>query len=243
VFRDPVAEIAQRNCLLKILPVRVQERLQPHLLPVFLSYGQVLQDCAQDIYWIYFPTSALVSFVHIMRDGAISESCLVGNDGMVGIELLLGTRRPPYRAVVDISGGALRMSGEILLDEFRRGGALQRLMLYSAQALLAQLCHTAACNRLHSVEQRFCRWLLQRLDRAPGVDLCLTQEFIASMLGDRRETINLAERHLQHLGLIRHSRGRVSVLNRQGLEALACECYKALKAQTERLPFVIGAGA
>lgn len=241
--RDNVAEIARRNALLKALPVHAQERLQPHLIPVSLSPGQVLQDSARDIYWVYFPTSALISLVVVMSNGGGAECSLVGNDGVVGIELPLGIRQPPCRAVVHLPGGALRVRAEILLSEFRHGGDLQRLMLCYVQSLMAQLCQTAACNRLHCVEQRLCRWLLQRLDRAPGKDLCLTQEFIANMLGDRRETISLAERELQRLGLIRHSRGRVAVLNRQGLEALACECYHALKPQTEPLPSLVDARA
>jgi len=238
VSRNDVAEIAQRNALLKALPVHTHQRLQPHWIPVLLSSGQVLQDTARDICWIYFPTSALVSLVVIMTNGAAVESSLVGNEGVLGIELLLGMRRPPCRAVVHVPGGALRMSAEILLSEFKHAGDLQRLMLYYTQTLMAQLCRNAACSRLHSVEQRLCRWLLQRLDRAPGNDLCLTQEFIANILGDRRETISRAARHLQRLGLIEHSRGRMSVPNPRGLEPLACECYQALKRQEPAMPVI-----
>ncbi len=234
--RNNVTDIAQRNALLKALPLQAYERLQPHLIPALLSRGQVLQDCDQDISWIYFPASGLVSLVVVMFNGVTVESSLVGNDGVVGIELPLGMLRPACRAVVHIPGGALRLRAEVLLSEFCRGGELHRLLLHCAQRLMAHLCYIAACNRLHSVEQRLCRWLLQRVDRTPGNELRLTQEFIASMLGDRRETINLAERHLQRLGFIRHSRGRVAVLNRQGLEVSACECYKPLKSQKPHRP-------
>jgi CRP-like cAMP-binding protein len=243
VFRSSVVEIARRNRLLEALPVSAQENIQPHLTPVLLSSGQVLQDSDRDIYWIYFPTSAQISLVVVMTNGAGIESSLVGDEGVVGIELPLGMRRPACRAVVHIAGGALRLNAEILLSEFRRNVELQRLTLYYAQRLMAQLFQTAACNRLHSVEQRLCRWLLHRLDRAPGDDLSLTQEFIANMLGDRRETISVAEGHLQRRGLIRHSRGHILILDRRGLETLACECYSTLRCRPQPLLAIIDSSA
>jgi len=234
VFRDAVPQFTQRNSLLRALPGRVQDRLQPDLVPVQLSCGQVLYEPGQRIDWIYFPTSSLISVCRPMKDGACAEIGVVGNDGVVGLSLLLGSDQSDDRAVVQMPGTALRLAGHMLVEEFWRSSALQRVVLSYTQALLMHISQRAACNRLHSVEQRLCRWLLLCLERAQGQDLFVTQEFIATMLGDRRETINVAERRLQSVELIRHSRGRISVLNRSGLESLACECYGALKDGAER---------
>jgi CRP-like cAMP-binding protein len=163
-----------------------------------------------------------------MKDGTTAEMGLTGNEGMVGVALVLGGNTTPNRAIVQVAGGALRMNAKTLQAEFAAGGALQRLLLLYIQALITQISQTAVCNRLHLVEQRLCRWLLLCQDCVKSDELSMTQEFIATMLGGRRESVTVAAGRLQDAGLIHYSRGNIRILNRAGLEANVCECYRVM---------------
>ena len=171
----------------------------------------------------------------MMESGASAETAGVGNEGVVGISLFMGGNTTSSSAVVQTAGHAYRLERRLLLQEFNRGGLLQRLLLRYTQALITQIAQTAACNRHHSVEQQLCRWLLLTLDRMPSNELVMTQELVASMLGVRREGITEAAGNLQRAGLISYRRGHISVLDRSGLEVLACECYAVVRQELRRL--------
>ncbi len=224
-----------RNRLLALLPEDEFERLRPHLSPILLTAGQPIYDPGRPADWIYFPTTAVVSFVHITASGATTQVGLVGNEGVLGLAVLLGAKSLPDGAVVQIAGDALRSRGELVADEFWRGGVFQHLLLRYLQALMTQISQTAVCNQMHSVEQRLCRWLLLCLDRVESDELTMTQEFLAGMLGDRRESVTLAAGNLQSLGLIQYARGRLTLLDRAGLEARACECYQVVRTEIARV--------
>jgi CRP-like cAMP-binding protein len=176
-----------------------------------------------------------VSLLYVMADGASAEIAVVGNEGMVGVALFMGGETTPSRAVVQSAGFAYRLSGLLLKDEFRRAGAMQYLLLRYTQALLTQMAQTAVCNRHHSLDQQLSRWLLLSLDRLPSNELTMTQELIANMLGVRREGVTEAAGKLQTAGVIRYSRGRITVLDRPALEAHVCECYEVVRKEFDRL--------
>jgi CRP-like cAMP-binding protein len=224
-----------QNRLLAALPSAEQRRLFPQLERVFFALGQSVYEPGSRLDHIYFPTSAVLSLLYTMEDGSTAEMGLIGNDGMVGIALFLGGQTMPNRAVAQIGGSAFRMSAKSLQQEFARGGSVQTLLLLYTQALITQISQTAVCNRFHSVEKRLCRWLLLSHDGVKSDELLMTQEFIANMLGGRRESVTVAAGHLQDAGLIEYSRGRIKILNREGLEAAACECYRIVKDEVDRL--------
>jgi CRP-like cAMP-binding protein len=170
-----------------------------------------------------------------MADGASAEIAVVGNEGLVGVALFMGGESTPSRAVVQSEGWAYRLKGQLLKEEFERGGAMQHLLLRYTQALLTQMAQTAVCNRHHSIDQQLCRWLLLSLDRLASDELTMTQELIANMLGVRREGVTEAAGKLQSAGLIHYSRGRITVADRAGLEARCCECYSVVKRESDRL--------
>ena len=184
---------------------------------------------------LYFPTTCIVSLLYSMSNGATAEMGLVGNDGVVGIALFMGGNTVPNRAVVQVAGDALKVPAPVLQQEFKLGGPCQIALLRYTQALMPQISQTAVCNRLHLVEQRLCRWLLLCHDRTPSDKIRLTQEYIANMLGVRREGVTNAAGHLQAAGLIRYVRGDITILNRQGLEKASCECYQVPKTESDRL--------
>jgi CRP-like cAMP-binding protein len=223
------------NRLLSGLPMEDYKRLFPALERVHLSLGHSIYEPGQRLEHVYFPTSAVVSLLYTMEDGSTAEMGLTGNDGAVGVALFLGGDTMPNRAVAQISGGAFRLQAKILQKEFARGGSLQQLLLRYTQALLSQISQTAVCNRLHPVDKRLCRWLLLSHDRVKSDELKMTQEFIANMLGGRRESVTVAAGHLQDAGLIQYSRGRIRILDRVGLEATVCECYRIVKDEGDRL--------
>jgi CRP-like cAMP-binding protein len=223
------------NHLLAALPADEHERLGAHLEPVQMKLGAVIYESGGELRNVYFPTTAIVSLLYLMESGASAEIAVVGNDGIVGIALFMGGESMPNRAVVQSAGHAWRLNGALLKDEFRRGGALQRLLLRYTQALLTQMAQTAVCNRHHSVDQQLCRWLLLSLDRLPTNELHMTQELIANMLGVRREGVTEAAGKLQKAGLIQYRRGHITVLDRPGLEQQTCECYQVVKTETDRL--------
>ena len=222
------------NHLLATLPVEEMRRLREHLEVVALARRMTLHEGGSRIRYAYFPTGCVVSLLHVTADGSSAEVAVVANEGLVGACALLSGSEP-LRAVVRSPGNAYRIRMDALRAEFQRGARLQRVVLRHACALVAQLAQAAACNRRHSVDQQLCRWLLTAIDRSPSNELATTQEGIASLLGVRREGITEAASALQKAGLIRYSRGRIAVLSRPKLEARACECYRMLRGETDRL--------
>ena len=225
----------KQNHLLHALPAAESARLFPHLELVAMPLGDVLYESGSQLRYVYFPSTSIVSLLYVMEDGASAEIAVVGNEGMVGVALFMGGETTPSRAVVQSAGHAYRLKGQLLKEEFHRAAALQHLLLRYTQALLTQMAQTAVCNRHHSVEQQLCRWLLLSLDRLSSNELAMTQELIANMLGVRREGVTEAAGNLQRAQLIRYSRGRITVLDRPGLEQHVCECYAVVKKEFDRL--------
>jgi CRP-like cAMP-binding protein len=225
----------RQNHLLAALPEPECKRLFPNLELVPMSLGDALYESGDTMENVYFPTTSIVSLLYVMENGASAEIAVVGNDGIVGIALFMGGETMPNRAVVQSEGKALRLKGTLLKQEFTRGGAFQHLMLRYTLALLTQMAQTAVCNRHHSVDQQLCRWLLLSLDRLSVNELSMTQGLIANMLGVRREGVTEAAGKLQDAGLIQYSRGRITVVDRPGLEARVCECYDVVRQEFRRL--------
>lgn len=225
----------QQNKLLGALPSADFERISPDLVLVDLSLGQVLYEPSVLMHHAYFPIDSIVSLLYVMINGDSAEIGIIGNEGVVGVSLFMAGESTPSRAVVQSAGYAYRLSGKSVRDEFERGGAMQHVLLRYTQSLIAQMAQTAACNRHHTVDQQLCRWLLLSLDRLDSNELDMTQVMIANMLGVRREGVNEAASKLQEAGMIKYSRGRITVLDRHGLERRVCECYAALKTETYRL--------
>ncbi|WP_295458876.1 Crp/Fnr family transcriptional regulator [uncultured Thiodictyon sp.] len=223
------------NHLLAVLPSAVGERLFPHLEPVPLPLGRALHESGDRLEHVYFPTNSIVSLLYVMEDGSSAEIAVIGNEGLVGIELFLGGETMPNRAVVQSEGHAYQLKGRLLKQELARSESLQHLLLRYTASLLTQMGQTAVCNRHHSLDQQLCRWLLLSLDRIHSNELRMTQELIANMLGVRREGVTEAAGKLQQAGLIQYSRGHITVLNRPGLEARVCECYHVVKKESDRL--------
>src|SRR5271155_4643043 len=227
--------VIQRNNLLAALSTAERARIFPDLQLVPMPLGKVLYESGDVLRYVFFPTDCIVSLLYVMKDGASAEISVVGNDGIVGVALLLGGETTPSRAVVQSAGSAYRLRSKRLKDEFYRHGKAQLLLLRYTQALLTQMAQTAVCNRHHSVDQQLCRWLLLSLDRLPSNQLTMTQELIANMLGVRREGVTEAAGKLQKVGAIRYARGQITVLDRPKLEQLCCECYTVVKKETDRL--------
>lgn len=224
-----------QNHLLAALPAADLELLLAHLEWVPMPLGQMLFEPGIQMRHAYFPTTCIVSLHYVTESGASAETAGVGNEGVVGVSLFMGGDTTSSSAMVQTAGHAYRLDRHTLKEEFNRGGALQRLLLRYAQALMTQMAQTAVCNRHHTVEQQLCRWLLLTLDRLPYRELVMTQELVASMLGVRRESVTDAAGRLQNAGYIRYRRGHISVLNRAGLEQSVCECYGVVKKELERL--------
>jgi CRP-like cAMP-binding protein len=225
----------QGNKLLAVLPEAVLQRWLPNLEPVELRLGEVLYESGAALSHVYFPTTAIVSLLYVMENGASAEIAVAGNEAIVGISLFMGGESTPSRAVVQSGGRALRMKAQVLKDEFNASNSVLHLLLKYTQALITQMAQTAVCNRHHSLDQQLCRWLLLSLDRLAGDQLVMTQELIANMLGVRREGVTAAALKLQKAGIIAYARGRITVLDRPGLEKLTCECYAVVKNEYDRL--------
>jgi len=223
------------NHLLAELPSEDYQRLVPDLECLPLRLGEEIYAAGESLKYVYFPSTAIISLLYTMEDSRSAEIGVVGNDGILGIAVFMGGESVPNRAVVQSEGVAFRMRAQVLASEFRRAGILQRVLLRYTQSLIAQMSQTAVCNRLHSVEQQLCRWLLLSHDRLPSNELIMTQELIADMLGVRREAVSQQAARLQTAGLITYHRGRITVLDRAGLEARACECYGVVRREAERL--------
>lgn len=224
-----------RNQLLAALPPAEWERWGRLLEPVELRLGQVLYEPGVTLAHVYFPTTAIVSLLYVMESGASAEIAVVGHEGLVGISLFMGGGSTPSRAVVQSAGHGLRLAARAVKDEVKRAGPALHLLLRYTQALITQMAQTAVCNRHHSLDQQLCRWLLLSMDRLEGSELTMTQELISNMLGVRREGVTEAATKLQKAGLIRYARGRIQVLDREGLESRTCECYAVVKKEYDRL--------
>ena len=234
---DPARESSgpARNVVLRGLPPPDRARLVNALQPVRFDLGDVIAEPGRRLDYIYFPTTMVVSSLYTTEDGATAEMGLTGNDGVVGVSLFLGGDVTPSRAVVVVAGDGFRLKASVLREEFASGGPLQVQLLRYTHAFITQISQTAVCNRLHAVEQRLCRWLLMCHDRVERDDLQMTQEFISNVLGGRRETVTVAAGRLQDAGLIRYTRGHITIVDRAGLESAACECYPTVAAWCDRL--------
>lgn len=231
----PESQSPIQNRILAALPAAEFQRLSRHLTPVSLPLGETIYEPESSINEVYFVSTGVVSLVAHLKDGGSVEVGLVGNDGMVGLPVVLGDNISPNEAIVQIADGAMRMSANVLRDELKKDGILLSLLLRSTLATLKQVSQTAACNGSHTVGERLARWLLMCHDRVPGDELKLTQEFIAQMLGIRRSGVSEAAVILQAKGLISYSRGNITIINRAGLEKFTCECYAIVKAEYDRL--------
>lgn len=223
------------NHLLATLPNNELALFQSKLVPVSLKLGTVLYEAGDRLDYAYFPTTAIVSLLYIMENGATAEIGMVGNDGILGIALFMGGETTNSRAVVQSAGEAFKIKAQDLKTEFGRGGEMQKMLLRYTQALMTQISQTAVCNRLHSVEQQLCRWILLSHDRLNSDKLVMTHDLISNMLGVRREGVTLAAQKLAEKGLIKNTRGTIILIDRQGLENAVCECYQVVNDEYNRL--------
>ena len=226
---------ALQNHLLGLLPRDEYLHIKDKLEPVSLRLGQVIYEFDDRLTHVYYPTTAIVSFLFVMENGSTAEIGLAGNNGLVGVVLFMGGDSSVARVLVQIAGDAVRMEAGEAKKHFARGGAFQSVMLRYAQSLLCQISQTAVCNRLHTIEQQLCRWLLLNHDQVPDDRLTMTHELIANMLGVRREGVSVAAARLQADGIIKYSRGTITILDRKRLEDAACECYRVVMHEYERL--------
>ncbi len=225
----------RQNRLLAVLPKDEWARWMPHLETVDLPLGRVLYESGIKLAYVYFPTTAIISLLYVMENGESAEIAVVGNEGIVGISLFMGGESTSSRAVVQSAGRGFRLKAHLMMREFNRAGPALHLLLRYTQALITQMAQTAVCNRHHSLDQQLCRWLLLSLDRLSCNELLMTQELIANMLGVRREGVTESAGRLQKAGLIEYQRGRITVVDRAGLEKRTCECYAVVKNEYDRL--------
>jgi CRP-like cAMP-binding protein len=232
--REPEPFGLARNKIFAALPHTDRDRIFRALQPVAVPLSAVLCEAGGSLDSVYFPTTCVVSTLYTTADGATAETSLIGNDGLCGISAVLGSDTASNQTVVVVAGEAYRMKSQALRAEFASCPALQSLLLRYTHALIRQISQTAVCNRLHGAEQRLCRWLLMCQDRLRSSELQMTQELISHMLGGRRETVTVAAGRLQDAGLIRYSRGHITILDRARLESFGCECYSMVGAASDR---------
>ncbi|OYT96480.1 MAG: Crp/Fnr family transcriptional regulator [Pseudomonas sp. PGPPP3] len=225
----------QHNQLFAALSEATQARLFRLMDSVMLPQGKTLYEAGEIVSHVYFPVDSIISLLHVMGNGDSAEVSLIGNEGLAGIPLFMGAERAISRAVVRCAGQAYQVNGKLLLEEFNRHGELKTLILHYAHTLIIQISNTSLCYRYHSVPQQLCRFLLLSLDRLRGNRLGMTQKQIADNLGVRREGISEAAGTLRRLGVLQYHRGHITVLNRNMLEQLSCECYAKVKQETDRL--------
>ncbi len=226
---------SRRNRLLELLPVNDLDRLRPYLQDVSLDYKFELYGAGKPIPFVYFPVTGVASIVNTMMDGSAAEVGTVGNEGMVGLPVILGDTVAPNDVYVQVPGTGLRMPANVFRETFEGSGTMRTVMLHYVHALFNQIAQSAACNSFHTIEQRCCRWLLMTHDRVRSDQFTLTQEFLGMMLGVRRTSITLTANQLKRQGLIKYSRGHVTVIDRPGLERRSCECYVVSKREFDRL--------
>jgi CRP-like cAMP-binding protein len=225
----------RRNQLLDALPHEQWERWRLQLEHVDMPLGQVLYEPGNVLTHVYFPTTAIVSLLYVMKNGESAEIAVVGNEGVVGVSLFMGGGSTSSRALVQSAGGAYRLSSELMKQEFERAGPVLHLLLRYTQALMTQMVQTAACNKHHSLDQQLCRWLLLSLDRLQGTEMLMTRTLIAHMLGVTQDVATEGALELQDAGLIDYKDGRIRVLDRNTLEKRSCECYAVVKQEYDRL--------
>jgi CRP-like cAMP-binding protein len=232
----PIASAAEvENLLLRSLPESEFSRLAPHLRSVSLSVGDVLKEADEIADEAYFPLNAVISLITVMQNGMTVECGIVGKEGVVGLSTFLGGGATPNQHIVQVPGTSLKLAGDVLADEFQRGGKLQESLHKFTLATIIQISQSVACNRIHTAEERLCRWLLMMSDRGETEYFPQTQEFLSRMLGAARPVVTLTAGALQKAGLIKYSRGNLTILDRKGLEAKACECYAKVVSQCDRL--------
>jgi CRP-like cAMP-binding protein len=227
--------LKNQNDIFHSIPDAEWGRLLPHIEPVELPLGMVLYEPGTKMRHVYFPSTAIVSLLYALEDGSSAEIAIVGREGVVGISIFMGGESTSSRAVVQSAGLGYRIHASLILQAFNESGPVMHLLLRYTQALITQMSQTAVCNRHHTLDQQFCRWLLLSLDRLSGNELVMTQELIANMLGVRREGVTEAAVKAQNAGLIRYARGHITVLDREGLEQRTCECYRVVKLEYDRL--------
>ena len=227
--------IKEQNFLFKSIPMREWDQLVSKFESVNLPLGLVIFEAGAKSNYLYFPTTSIISLLYGLENGSTAEIAIVGNEGCAGVSIFLGGSSTLTSAVVQSAGIGYRIRADTILQEFEKAGPVMHLFLRYTQALITQMAQTAVCNRHHTLDQQFCRWLLLSLDRLEGDDLVMTQELIANMLGVRREGVTDAAGKVQNAGLISYSRGRIKILNRVGLEHRTCECYQVVKSEYERL--------
>ena len=225
----------KQNHLLASLPAAELARWLPQLESVDMPLGYVVYEPGSTLAHVYFPTTSIVSLLYVMENGASAEIAVVGNDGVVGVSLFMGGGSTPSRGVVQSAGRGFRLKASVMNEEFQRAGPVLHLLLRYTQALITQMAQTAVCNRHHTLDQQLCRWLLLSLDRLQNNKLVMTQELIANMLGVRREGVTEGALKLQRAGLISYTRGRITILDRPGLEKRTCECYAVVRKEYARL--------
>ena len=227
--------LSTRNHILNALPQEDYERLHSNLERVNLTLGEILYHPDEQIKYVYFPENAMVSIIATTSDGQSAEVGVVGREGVVGIDVLMGVESTSNECMVLLADGALRIKTEIIRKEFKQNGAFHDISLLYIHALMMQISQTALCNRLHSIEQRLSRWLLMCHDRSTSDTLTLTQDFLAVMLGVNRPSVTTTAILLQGGGFIKYSRGKITILDREGLEDFACDCYQVVKPEYDRL--------
>jgi CRP-like cAMP-binding protein len=225
----------QQNALIAALSAAECERLGNDLELVPLALGQVLYESGQTMSHAYFPVNCNISLLYVMKNGESAEIAVVGNEGMIGLALFMGGESTLSRAIVQNAGHAYRLKAQVLKDEFHSGGALSRLLLMFASALITQMVQTAACNRHHPVDQQLCRWMLLSLDRLSSSQISMTEKLIGNMLGLGIAEVTKATDQLQKAGLIHYNAGEITVLDRPGVEKRSCECYGVVKKESDRL--------
>ena len=223
-----------RNRILAGLPRKEYARILPDLAPVTLKSGQVLYEPGGIMHSAYFLDTAIASILSVAEDGTSIEVSVVGDEGLIGTPIILRTHGLPYKVIVQASGMAWRMKAEVLRKEFDRCGPLHKLVLHYLHTLIVVLSQAGACNRFHTIQQRLCRWLLTSQDRAQSSEIQSTQELLSQTLGVNRGSASQAASALQRAGLISYRRGRITILDRSGLEAAACECYRIVKGEFDR---------
>ena len=224
-----------QNSLLDLIPESVYAKWAPELEYTQLTLGKVLTEPGSIVSHIYFPTSAIISWVHILENGASTEIAMIGREGLVGFYLLSGASQTPNRAVVQIAGEAIRIRFSSVLASLQEGPSLQRVLLRFNQALVTQMAQMAVCNRHHTLDQKLCRLLLLILDRQDTTTIQLTHEMISNMLGVRREGVSNAASRLMKAGVINYTRGRITVQDHSELQRRSCECYCVVKKAYERM--------
>jgi CRP-like cAMP-binding protein len=227
--------LKEQNWLFKSLPPAEWERFLPFIQPFDMPLGLVLSESGDKMNYVYFPTTAIVSLLYGLENGSSAEIAVVGNEGCVGVSIFMGGQSTLSSSVVQSAGKSYRIKAQAILEEFGKAGPMMHLFLRYTQALITQMSQTAVCNRHHTLDQQFCRWLLLSLDRLTSNDLVMTQELISNMLGVRREGVTEAALKVQKAGLISYSRGHIKILDRKGLEHRTCECYQVVKTEYERL--------